>query len=91
MEQNKMTTTAGIKPLSTINYSLIGEIKQTILLFDTVGIPQLDMAIRLIREKHKHNCIHHQVSNELEFLKEKGFLFNSWGNEAATPLKKILT
>lgn len=86
MEQN-MTMTAGIRSFSSLNFNAIGEIKQTLLLFDTVGVPQLDTPLNLIKEKHRPGCIHRQFVDQLEYLKEQKLLFNSMTGKGVT-LKK---
>jgi hypothetical protein len=69
--------TAGIKPISNFDDNLLSSLKQNILLFDLVGIPALDTAIEQFNRIHKPNCGHRYIIDEIEYLREEGYLFNS--------------
>lgn len=73
-----MNRTAGIKPLINIDNTFLGEIKQSILLFDLIGIPSLDAFVFHHRlKKHKPNCEHAPIINELLYLQENDLVFST--------------
>ncbi|MFM2224698.1 MAG: hypothetical protein RJA07_900 [Bacteroidota bacterium] len=84
MELQRTLRTAGIKPPSTFDDKLLGSLKQAILLFDLVGIPSLGNAINHFRTVHKSNCSHWYIVDELDFLCEKGYLFDSMDRGGTT-------
>jgi hypothetical protein len=73
-----MTKTAGIKPFSKIDDNFLGELKQIVLLFDLIGIPSLNKIIELFNKVHSANCEHRYLINEIEYLQEQGYLFDSF-------------
>lgn len=72
-----MKRTAGIKPFSKFDETLLGELKQSVLLFDLIGIPTLDSQIENFNQIHAPNSKHRYFIDELEYLREQGYLFDS--------------
>lgn len=71
-----MNKTAGIIPLSSLSDPVIGNLKQLLLLFDSVGIPSLEIIAD--RSKHNPTCSHWHNINEVELLQEKGLVFDAY-------------
>lgn len=69
--------TAGILSANFTESTFIGELKQTILLFDKVGIPLLNAIYDGLSKPNSREDLRYFV-NEFELLEEKGFLFNAW-------------
>lgn len=69
--------TAGILPSLFISPSYLGELKQTILLFDKAGIPQLNAIYDGLKKPNSREDLRYLI-NELELLEEKGYVFNAW-------------
>jgi len=69
--------TAGILPANFTKPNFVGELKQTILLFDKIGIPLLNAIYDGLSKPTSREDLRYLV-NEFELLEEKGFLFNPW-------------
>lgn len=69
--------TAGILPALFIKPTFLGKLKQTILLFDKVGIPMLNAIYDGLSKPNSRGDMRYLIS-ELELLEEKGYLFNAW-------------
>ncbi len=72
-----MNKTAGIKPPSNLDDKLLGELKQLVLLFDLIGIPQLNKLIETFKTHHKPSCSHYYLLDELDYLQQQGLLFTT--------------
>ncbi|MBL7891067.1 MAG: hypothetical protein JNL63_00445 [Bacteroidia bacterium] len=85
-----MNKTAGIKPISKLDDTFLGELKQAVLLFDLIGIPYLDKIIDNYNEKtHDEDCKQRHIVNELEYIKEKGLILNTLNSNSSTLKKGI--
>ena len=69
--------TAGIKHLVKYDFDDITNLKRYLLLFDKVGVIDLNLRIELLREKHPHPCETRLVVEELSLLKENGLLIDT--------------
>lgn len=69
--------TAGILPTLFIKPTFLGQLKQTVLLFDKVGIPMLNAIYDGLSKPNSREDMRYLI-NEFELLEEKGYLFNAW-------------
>lgn len=80
--------TAGILPSLFITPNYLGELKQTILLFDKAGIPQLNAIYDALKRTNSREDLRYLIS-EFELLEEKGYVFNAWLPSPVTLNKNI--
>lgn len=80
---------AGIKSTTTIQNSIIGELKQALLFFDLLGIPLLNRYIDIIEKIVPDREEGVYILNELELLMDKGYLFDAWTSTSTKLSDKI--
>jgi hypothetical protein len=78
--------TAGILSGYYVRPNFIGELKQTLLLFDKAGIPMLNGIYDGLSKPNSIEDLRYLI-NELKLLEEKGYLFNAW-LKSPVPLKR---
>lgn len=67
---------AGILPIYRVEESALRRIKQSLLLFDTVGVPHLQSNLEQWDTAHSLNCQHRPIINALIGLAETEFVFD---------------
>ena len=68
---------AGILPAYFIKPTFLGELKQTILLFDKAGIPLLNAIYDGLKKPNSREDLRYLI-DELVLLEDKGYIFNAW-------------
>ena len=76
--------TAGILPSYFVKPTFLGELKQTILLFDKAGIPLLNGIYDVLKKPTSREDLRYLI-NEFELLESKGYIFDAW-LKSGTPL-----
>lgn len=80
---------AGIKSTTTIQSSIIGELKQALLFFDLIGIPLLNRYMDIIEKIVPDREESLYLLNELELLIDKGYVFDAWSSTTTKISDKI--
>ncbi|MBX2977824.1 MAG: hypothetical protein KF905_00885 [Flavobacteriales bacterium] len=93
-----MMKRAGILPIYRVEDDVLQRIKQSILLFDTIGIPHLNSTIEHWDSAHGHNCRHRPTIDALTRLAESDLVFDPMpmssmivqGNEHTHGLQRLV-